>query len=83
MLNNDKIKKDEKEKTEDKQTINKENKPEEINNNPKQNEKKEQTMYVGTPIFFNPMPNIPKFNYNKLNFSSKEKEIGFVKIAKI
>ena len=39
MLNNDKIKKDEKEKTEDKQTINKENKPEEINNNPKQNEK--------------------------------------------
>ena len=35
MLNNDKIKKDEKEKIEDKQTINKENKPEEINNNPK------------------------------------------------
>ena len=66
MLNNDKIKKDEKEKTEDKQTINKENKPEEINNNPKQNEKKEQTMYVGTPIFFNPMPNIPKFCYNKM-----------------
>ena len=40
LLNNGKIKKDEKEKTEDKQTINKENKPEEINNNPKQNEKK-------------------------------------------
>jgi hypothetical protein len=66
MLNNNKMKKDEKEKTEEKQTINKENKIEEINNDSKQTEKKEQTMYVGTPIFFNPMPNIPKFCYNKM-----------------
>ena len=65
-MNNDKVKKEEKEKSEEKQTINKEIKTDEINNNSKQNEKKEQQMYVGTPIFFNPMPNIPKFCYNKM-----------------
>ena len=57
----------EKEKTEEKkEPIKKEEKKEETNNNIKTNEKKEQTMLIGTPIFFNPMPNVPKYYYNKM-----------------
>ena len=57
----------EREKTEDKEPLKKEEKKEEeVNNNSKLNEKKEQPMIIGTPIFFNPMPNVPKFYYNKI-----------------
>ena len=43
-------------------------KKDEKNNTATQNEKKEQIqqpMYIGTPIFFNTIPNIPKYCYNK------------------
>ena len=70
-FNQDKTKKEEEQKSEEKQIINeenKENKNEEIKNNQNKNEKtpQPQPMYVGTPIFFNPMPNIPKFCYSKI-----------------
>lgn len=62
--NQEKIKKEE--KVEEKDTSKKEETKEEINTNIKQAEKKEQLMIIGTPIFFNTIPNIPKFCYNKM-----------------
>ena len=46
--------------------MNKQEKKEELNNNIKPNEKKEQPMIIGTPIFFNSIPTIPKLCYNKI-----------------
>ena len=60
MKTQEKIKKEE--NVEDKDNMKKEIKNEEG----KQTEKKEQPMLIGTPIFFNTIPSIPKFCYNKM-----------------
>ena len=54
------------ENIQEKESSNKEEKKEELNNNTKPNEKKEQPVIIGTPIFFNTIPTIPKFCYNKM-----------------
>ena len=51
----------------EKESLNKEEKKDELNNNNiKPNDKKEQPMLIGTPIFFNTIPTIPKYCYNKM-----------------
>lgn len=51
----------------EKESLNKEETKDELNNNNiKPNEKKEQPMLIGTPIFFNTIPTIPKYCYNKM-----------------
>jgi aspartate-semialdehyde dehydrogenase len=50
-----------------KESLNKEETKDELNNNNiKPNDKKEQPMLIGTPIFFNTIPTIPKYCYNKM-----------------
>ena len=48
-----------------------EEKQEEINNNIKKEVKKERPVLIGTPIFFNTIPNIPKYCYNKMKRKGK------------
>ena len=56
----------EKIKTEEKVEKNESVKKGEETNNVKEPEKKEQTVIYGTPVFFNAVPTIPKFYYNKM-----------------